>query len=355
MIAQRFEYLSGALAVREQAHRRTTTLAIGLLLALGTGPAYVHHLTAIGGEQLLAGIDHVGALCITALHLLLIPVHRVFHVVIAAGVVYAVLDRVRAWRMQRRTLEVLDQWVPTVGDPFWRAAAKAGADPRWLRVVPGLPSPAFTAGLLSPQVYLAEELAVRLTPEQLAAVVAHEAAHVRRRDPLRMFLLRLLACTLFWIPAVRRLTDDMRDEAEIRADDAASLGEPLILASAILALADWAAAQRGTQASAFGVGFHRDMLLERRVRRLAGEESPVRSHVTRRSIAAAACALLVVWLSGMVMAHPLPASGHSAGSTPHCRHHEESALGHLFCLGSPFSRVADGECPHLSHQVAQGR
>ena len=50
---------------------------------------------------------------------------------------------------------------------------------------------------------------------------------------------RILGCTLFWIPAFRRLAADMADEAEIDADDAAAAGQPLVLASAILSLAAW--------------------------------------------------------------------------------------------------------------------
>ena len=41
---------------------------------------------------------------------------------------------------------------------------------------------------------------------------------IARRDPLRLSLMRFLACTLFYIPALRRLADDLTDEAEIEAD-----------------------------------------------------------------------------------------------------------------------------------------
>jgi len=333
-------------AVREQTRHRVALLAIGLLLVLGTSPVYAHHLFSLGGAQLLSGIDHLGALCLTALHLLLQPVHRVFHIVILAGVAYAVWDRLHAWRSLRRTLALLEQHAPDSGDHFWRACTAAGANPRRVRVVEGLPNPAFTVGLLVPRIYLAEELGQRLTPDQLRAVIMHEGAHVRRYDPLRLFLLRLLACTLFWIPALRRLEDDVRDEAEILADDFARRGQPLVLASAILALADWRSAR---SAPAVAVGFQRDELLERRVRRLAGEDMPVRSHVTRRSIVAAGLALSLVWSSGVLMAHPLPNAAHATGVAPHCEHEGRFALAHLFCLGSPFSQSRHDDCPHRAH------
>jgi hypothetical protein len=310
----------------------------------------VHHLFALGDAQLLAGIDHLGALCLTALHLLLQPVHGVFHILTFAGVGYAVWDRGRAWLSLRRTLGLLDQRAPAAGDVFWRACYETRVDPRRVRVVAGLPNPAFTAGLVTPQIYLAEGLGRCLSPAQLTALISHEAAHVRRRDPLRHFLLRLLACTLFWIPALRRLEEDVRDEAEVLADDLAAGSKPLVLASTILALADWHGARR---TPAVAVGFQRDDLLERRIRRLAGEETPRRSHVTRRSLLGASLALGLVWSSGVLMAHPLPNVTHAtAGATAHCEHEGRFALGHLFCLGSPFSRARHAECPH-QHEGAR--
>jgi beta-lactamase regulating signal transducer with metallopeptidase domain len=316
---------------------------MGVLLILGTSPVYMHHLFALGNAQLLAGVDHLGALCVIALHLLLQPVHRFFHVIILAGVMYAVWDRLRAWRSLREALSLLEQRTPRSRDSFWRACREAGVDPRRVRVVGGLPNPAFTVGLVIPRIYLAEELGRRLSAEQLRALVKHEGAHVRRHDPLRLCLLRLLAYTLFWIPALRRLEDDVRDEAEMLADDVAADGEPLVLASAILALADWHSA---LSAPALAVGFQRDDLLERRIRRLAGEDMPARSHVTRRSMVGAALALGLVWSSGVLMAHPLPNVAHAVAATTHCQHEGHFALGHLFCLGSPFSHSRHGECPH---------
>jgi Zn-dependent protease with chaperone function len=340
-------YLPSTLALREQWHRRVTIGAVAALLLLSTGPVFGHHLP-VWGAALLDGVDHIGALCLTALHQLLAPVHTVFHVVIIAGLLYAAADRLRAWWRVRRTLDVVETRPPRLDDRFWRAAREAALAPRRLRIVPGLPSPAFTAGLFSPCVYVAEELAGRLSEAELAAVLAHEAAHVRRRDPLRLSLLRALACTLFWIPALRRLADDIGDEAEVLADDAAAGEKPLVLASAILALAQWPqGAMRESWPSESAVGLQRRDLLERRIRRLVGEETPVQSHVTGRSMAGAMLALLTVWSSGLLMTHPLPA--HAAADAPararHCEHRHASALSHLFCRDSAVTSVGV-ECPH---------
>jgi Zn-dependent protease with chaperone function len=327
------------LALHEQAHRRLTLLAIASLLLLSTSPVLGHHLP-LAADQLLAGVDHIGALCLTALHLLLEPIHRLFHVAIIAGLVYAVWDRMSAWRMTRRTLQALTARVPVPAETLWRASADAGLDPRCVRIVTELPNPAFTVGLLRPRVYVAETLSNYLERAELVAVLAHERAHVERRDPLRLSLLRALACSLFWLPALRRLAEDVADEAEVRADDAAAAGRPAVLASAILRLAQWPTARGSVDA----VGFNRPDLLDRRIRRLIGQEPSVRSHVTRRSIAAAAAALALVWTSGLSAVHPLPAASPIVHER-HCDHRGEWAIAHLFCLGVQ-RHQAPQACPH---------
>ncbi len=48
-----------------------------------------------------------------------------------------------------------------------------------------------TMGLLAPRVFIGVEFAAKLTDEMLASALAHEAEHVRSRDPLRYMLLQL--------------------------------------------------------------------------------------------------------------------------------------------------------------------
>jgi Zn-dependent protease with chaperone function len=333
--------MTAALVTREEAHRRALLLAIGTLLLFSVSPLFGHHF-AEGLEHGLRGQDHLGALCLIALHAVLRPVHLLFHVLVVAGLAYATHDRVRAALRVRRALAPLHAAPPREGDAFWHAAADAGVDSRRVRVVRGLPNPAFTAGWLRPRIYAAEALAERLLPEQLRALLAHEGAHVSRRDPLRLSLLRFLALALFWLPALRRLADDVADEAEIQADDRAAGGEPLVLASALLALASWRAPG---PAWADAVGFaQRADLLDRRIRRLAGEEPPPASRLTRGSVAGAMLALALVGASGAIMSHPLPI-GLLAHPSNHCGHPGESPFAHLFCRwGVP--RETARPCPH---------
>lgn len=335
---------------RERSHRRTALLGVFLLLLLGVLPLVVDH-APIGLEDALAGVDHVGALCLAALHLLLAPVYGGFHLLLGAGVAYAMVDRVRAWHRLSRALSPLDVVGPRPGDAIWMAAAAAGVSAARVRVVAGLPNPAFTVGSLSPTIYVAAELADRLDAEQLRSVLSHEAAHVDRLDPLRFSLLRALGCALFWIPALARLAEDLRDDSEIVADDlAADRGEPLVLASAILALADWRNSALALPQGA--VGFCHGALLERRVRRLLGEEVPVTSHVTRGSLGLALVMLVLVWTSGVLMAHPLAGTGDAGGVVDaHCAHDSESPFRHLFCRGVAHS----GDCPHATARSASAQ
>ena len=332
-------YLKTALASREQRHRRMVLVGIAALLVLSMSPIFGHHIGS-GTDALFGGRDHLGVVCLIALHHLLEPVHRIFHLLFLAGLGYALWNRARAWSSLRRVLYPLAAVRPGVGDAFHAAAVEAGLDPSRIRVVRGLPTPAFTAGWLRPRVYIARELAAHLTAGELAAVLAHEAAHAERRDPLRLSLLRFLTHTLFWIPALRPLADDVADEAEILADDRAARGRPLVLASAILNLARWSQPRRALGGTA---GFDDRDLVERRVRRLAGEETPPTSRLTRRSLLGALAALAVVWITGTAVAHPLPdaANGHAV----HCRHPGAAAVDHLFCRGMTFSLSAD-PCPH---------
>jgi Zn-dependent protease with chaperone function len=323
---------------REESHRRMSMIAIAILLILSIAPVMGHHLWSSVGIP-LTGIDHLGAFCVVALRSVFAPVHGLFHLTLGVGLAYALWDRGKAWRHQVQTLSLLEISLPQPRDAFFLLAAEAGLDPARLRIVEGLPNPAFTVGLASPRVFVARALLLKLPEPELVAVLAHESAHVERRDPLRVAAFRFIACTLFWIPALRRLSDDMADEVEILADDAAARGQPLVLASAILRLANWR-----QQSIAGAVGFERCDLLDRRIRRLAGEDTSVGSHLTRRSVAGAALVLILVASSG-AFAAPSGATPRTLQSA-HCLHRGESALRHLFCAGVRRAPADGSRCPH---------
>lgn len=341
----------------ERVHRRLLLCGIGALLVMSLSPVLGHHLTA-SLDAALMGNDHFMDVCLIAVHTLLAPVHGTFHVLLLIGLLYASYDRVSAVLHVRRTLALL----PVRNDHSAALAAAvgdAGVPAKTVRVIDRLPIPAFTAGWWNPHIFVSSELESALPHDQLVAVLAHEAQHVRNRDPLKLSLLRFVASTLFWIPAFRRLAADVADESEIAADDAAAGAQPLVLAAAILSLARWATSSTernfrfppgsvSTLVEAASAGKVRDALLERRVRRLAGEHVTASSHLTRRSIIVAGAMLCAVWLSGVAVAHPMPTGGLHA---THCEHPGEGTLSHLFCQQGLFStqhrqHEESSLCPH---------
>lgn len=323
---------------RERRHRLRLGFCIITLVILGVAPVFVHH-SAFGDEVLLRSVSDVGNSYLTAIHHLLGPVHTLFHLLLVVGFFYAIADRASAALRVRRALRTLEYAEPRPGDPFWLAAAAAGVPTASIRVVTSLtPNPAFTAGWLRPCVYVQSDLAALLSIPELAAVLTHEAAHVARRDPLRLSALRFLVRWLFWVPVLSRLADDVADEIEIAADDHAAGHDPLTLASAILRVAQWPSAD----VRALGiVGFFHHDILDRRVLRLAGEEGTIRSRATRRSWAIASVAILLVWVSGAIVAHPLPIPvRHASHSTTTVRTSTPNKLVLLI------DQVADGAIGH---------
>ena len=329
---------------REQRHRRRVLLSLAVLLVLSISPVVGHHL--IGAVPWIsASQQHLGVLCLVALHHLLAPVHTVFHTLLYAGLAFAAFDRLRAAQRHAHIMRALPLETPLAGGTMHLAASKAGLRGGRVRVVDGLPNPAFTTGWWRPKVYVARDLAQRLTQDELVAVLAHEAEHVRRRDPLRLFALRALAGVLFWLPTIRRLADDLSDEAEITADDAAATRYALPLASAILRLAG-----ANVDATEPAIGFQRTDLMARRIRRLAGEDASVGTHVSGASIGAAGTALVMAWASGLMVLHPLVPAGDPLS---HCEHRGSWAITHLICPGLQAASPS-GLCPHTARPQPAG-
>jgi Zn-dependent protease with chaperone function len=105
-----------------------------------------------------------------------------------------------------------------------------------VHVVPDRDPHAFCAGLLRPRIFVSSGALERLAPPSLHAVVAHEAEHAARRDPLRLLLARAVAAAVPGVPALRRLAARQAAVAELAADAAAvrALGSRQPLASALV-------------------------------------------------------------------------------------------------------------------------
>lgn len=151
-----------------------------------------------------------------------------------AGVVAVVLAR--AVRALRRDLHAHRQVaVALAGLP---TATLAG---RTVRVLDDARPLAFCGGLLRPFVCVSTGALRLLRLDELHAVIAHEAHHADRRDPLRILLLSVLTDALFFLPLLRSLGERSRTVTELRADAAAVAaagGDVRALASALVVFED---------------------------------------------------------------------------------------------------------------------
>lgn len=94
---------------------------------------------------------------------------------------------------------------------------------------------AFCAGLVGPRVYISAGLLRLLTASEVEAVLRHEARHLQRRDPLRLFAAGVVCALANPFPVLSTLIDRARIRAELAADRAALEAVPLdVLASALL-------------------------------------------------------------------------------------------------------------------------
>lgn len=244
---------------------------------------------------------------------------------VAAGIAYAIVDRVRLARGLTRFLATNPTRRPVPEEALGRLAYEFGAENHLRIVVAHTVHPAFTAGLLRPRIYISDAVQQTLSAAELRAVFRHELHHRLRRDPLRFAALRFAAKTFCWLPLIGLLAEDLMEESEIMADDfaASSVGgsDPLDVASALVKLG------RGHSLAATPSigGF---TLVERRVRRLLDEPAGQKRAVPwRRSICVSTFALVLVWsmalpspmsAHGMMMAFGDPCPREMAGKEGHC-------------------------------------
>ncbi|GAB2768929.1 Zn-dependent protease with chaperone function [Hymenobacter luteus] len=170
-------------------------------------------------------------------------------------------------------------------------------------------------GHLRPVILLPLGTVMGLSTTYLEAILAHELAHVQRRDYL-MNLLQSVAETLFFYhPAVWFITACLRTERENCCDDAATAlvgGNPLTVARALAALAELSVAPEPVNQFALSALGHDGSVLGRIRRLVQGRTAPTFSEGFM-----AACVVLggmVLLTSAVAMADPRPAPGQKSGS-----------------------------------------
>lgn len=118
---------------------------------------------------------------------------------------------------------------------------------------------AFTAGMIKPRIYLSQGLLMAFDDTQLQCIVAHEAAHQRRRDPLQKWLFSI-ASAYYPAPLRRALRNAFELASELQADSRAGRETgALNVASALVAFGK---SERQWQMP-FAVSFGQDFVSQR--------------------------------------------------------------------------------------------
>jgi len=150
----------------------------------------------------------------------------------------------------------------------------------------------FCTGWLFPVVVLGPDLLAPKRSAQALAVVRHEAAHLRARDPLVQLLLTVLAVPLFCHPLFWWLCRQVRFCSELLADDAAAATSRTAYARELI---DLAGRDQPTLAAAGTVAvFHRPSDFYRRIQMLLQREGPLSLSTSRARRATHALATLAL-------------------------------------------------------------
>jgi hypothetical protein len=97
---------------------------------------------------------------------------------------------------------------------------------------------AATIGLVRPRVVIAPEFAAQLEPQVVEAVLAHELAHARHGDPLRLWLAQLISDMQWPSRSARARLSAWQETLELaRDEEARSTVDGVDLATGILAAA----------------------------------------------------------------------------------------------------------------------
>ncbi|MFY2842469.1 M56 family metallopeptidase [Achromobacter ruhlandii] len=190
----------------------------------------------------------------------------------------------------RRALRASEPW----HDPAWQARVADMARHLRLSRAVGLRlartlSTPVTAGWFKPVILVPASLVTGMPPDLLAALLAHELAHVRRHDYLFNLLQHAAEVLLFFHPSIWWLSRRLRIERERIADQIAAdvIGGPMPLARALHALERVAAATPPAPVAPAA----RDGDLLDRIRRLARPDTLAARRAVAVPVLAMSCAV----------------------------------------------------------------
>ncbi|SRR5579883_951339 len=135
---------------------------------------------------------------------------------LGGGLVVSVVQLRRLWRFQR-WLALAQSAPPWLTSQVEELAALLDVRPPRVAVLPGLGSPLVWAGGRSILLW-SDGLEEELSPEGCRAVLAHELAHLARRDHWAAWLIFAAGCLWWWHPLYYLVRRRLHREAELACD-----------------------------------------------------------------------------------------------------------------------------------------
>lgn len=164
---------------------------------------------------------------------------------------------------------------------------------------------ALAVGIVRPLVLVPIAWASEMPLDMLEAVIAHELAHLRRRDLLVNFLQRIVETLLFYHPAVWWLSRRLTIERELCADElaVAATSQRLVYVQTLEQVARWRQAEVGPLLAAFLRGGENMRLLQR-VRQVLGPTTDQRGQMWPAGVLALALPV-GLWAASLTLGGPL--------------------------------------------------
>jgi len=218
------------------------------------------------------------------------------------GVVAFSIRLMLAWRVTARlratgTHEPPPEWLETMA----RLSKKLRLSRPTRLFVSALVEVPTVVGYLRPVVLIPVSALTGLAPEHIAALLAHELAHIRRLDYAVNLLQSIAEAVLFYHPAVWWVSDQIRVEREHCCDDLAvsASGDLVSYIRALTEMESFRPAHTATALAANGGS------LVNRIRRLSQQTPSTSDSLPGPS---AALAMVVLWLLGIggVAVHGAP-------------------------------------------------
>ncbi|MBK7609083.1 MAG: M56 family metallopeptidase [Saprospiraceae bacterium] len=182
--------------------------------------------------------------------------------------------------------------VPGINQLFDRLIVKSGVKQNIRLATSHLIDMPATIGYLKPIILLPVSLINQLSTEEAYAILAHELAHIIRKDYLQNILISMTEILFFFHPSVWWFSTTIKSLREQCCDDLAlELGaEPMALSKALVQLEEHA------PAPLFAMAFSHKKQLFYRIQRLFNMQTKNEYSISRTQAPMLICSLALIWI-----------------------------------------------------------